>query len=83
MGDQKIMLAIDPDALAELNRKIDALTDAVQSVRMSPAPEWVTATEYAKQVGVTRRTVTNWIARGEIESSRRGATLLVRANPAS
>lgn len=77
----KIMIAIDPGALDALNHKLDALISEIRSVRMTPKPEWVTATEYAQQLGVTRRTVTNWIARGEIQSSRRGATLLVQANP--
>lgn len=77
----KMMIAIDPDALEALHNKLDALTAEIRAVRMSPSPEWVTANEYAKQMGVTRRTVTNWISRGEIQSSRRGATLMVRVSP--
>lgn len=81
MGEMpKIMVAIDPDALAELKAEISALRSEIRSVRMAPAPEWVPASEYAKMAGVTRRTVMNWISGGQIESSRHGATVMVRAS---
>lgn len=82
MGEQpKFMVAVDPDALAALQAEIAALRREVRAVRMVPKPEWVTAAEYAKQLGVTRRTVMNRIAAGSIQSSRQGNTVLVRANP--
>ncbi|MTH36441.1 hypothetical protein GL279_17775 [Paracoccus limosus] len=75
----KMLVAIDPDALAELKAEISALRSEIRSVRMTPAPEWVPAGEYAKLAGVTRRTVMNWISAGQIESNRHGATVMVRA----
>jgi len=78
---ERILIAVDPDALAEIKAELVALRNEIRAVRMSPMPEWVTAHEYAEQVGVTRRTVMNWIAAGQIESSRHGATVLVRSRP--
>lgn len=81
MGEMpKMMVAVDPDALAGLHAKLDALNARLDAIRMAPAPEWVSASEYAKSAGVTRRTVMNWINAGQIESSRHGATVMVRAN---
>lgn len=81
MGEMpKIMVAVDPDALEALHAKLDALTARLDAIRMTPAPEWVPASEYAKHAGVTRRTVMNWVAAGRIESSRHGATVMVRAS---
>nr|WP_138918326.1 helix-turn-helix domain-containing protein [Paracoccus sp. TRP] len=77
----KIMVAVDSDALAEIHAKLDALSAKIDAVRVAPVPEWMPAGEYAKLAGVTRRTVMNWIAAGRIESSRHGATVMVRANP--
>lgn len=74
----KTMIAVDPDALAELHAKMDALNAKLDAVRMTPEPEWLPAADYAKQAGVTRRTVMNWIAAGRIESSRHGRTVMVR-----
>lgn len=81
MGEMpKIMVAVDPDALSAVQAELAALRAEIRAVRMMPAPEWMPAGEYAKQAGVTRRTVMNWIAAGRIESSRHGATVMVRAS---
>lgn len=79
----KTLIAIDPDAFAALTAEIAAQRAEIRFVRMSPAPEWVTAAEYATMVSVTRRTVLNRVARGEIETRRQGRTLLVRVNPSA
>lgn len=80
MNQPKFMVAVDPDALTQILSRLTELEGAIRAVKMTPAPEWVTATDYAKQTGVTRRTVMNWIAAGEIETSRHGRTVMVRAN---
>lgn len=79
----KVFIEVNSDVLDSINAKMASIEARLDAVRMLPVPEWITATEYAKQIGVTRRTVTNWIAKGEIESSRRGKTLLIRPNPAA
>lgn len=76
---ERMLIAVDPDALAEIKAEIAVLRREIQSVHLSPRPEWVPASEYAKTAGGTRRTVMNWIAAGQIESSRHGATVMVRA----
>lgn len=84
MGDQtKFMVAVDPDALASLQAEIAALRAEIKAVQMIPKPDWVDSAEYAKQIGVTRRTVMNWIASGQIDSRRRGSKVFVRSNPAT
>ena len=83
MGEPKIMVAIDPDALEALRQELAALRSEIRGVRMSAAPEWMDAAAYAKERGVTRRTVMNWIARGEIDSRRAGSKTEVRINPSA
>ncbi|WP_313348904.1 hypothetical protein [Paracoccus sp. (in: a-proteobacteria)] len=78
---EKILIAVDPDALAGLCSKIDSLLTEIRNIRMSPMPEWITAHEYAESVGRTTRTVSNWVKTGKIESKRHGRTLLIRAYP--
>lgn len=77
------LVAVDPEALQKLTEEVAALRAAIRSVHMSPAPEWVPVNDYAKTAGVTRRTVMNWIERGQIDSRRHGAKVMVRANPAA
>lgn len=74
----KRLVAIDLDALADLKAEIPELCSEIRAIRLAPAPEWVPAGEYAKMAGVTRRTAMNWINAGRIESSRHGATVMVR-----
>lgn len=81
MGEPRIMVAVDPDALNALREELAALRNEIRSVRMEPRAEWLAASEYAKSRGVTRRTVLNWVSRGEVDSRREGSKLFVRANP--
>lgn len=81
MGEMpKMMVAVDPDALASLNARLDALTAEIRAVRMSPMPEWVTAHEYAERIGRTTKTVSNLVKAGKLESKRQGRTLLIRVS---
>ena len=75
MTAHKTLIAVDPDALTALAAEVAALRAEIRAVRMTPAPQWVTADEYAKMMGVTRRTVANRIAAGQVESSRLGRTV--------
>lgn len=81
MGEPRIMVAVDPDALNALREELAALRNEIRGVRMEAKPEWLPAADYAKSRGVTRRTVLNWVAKGEVESRREGSKLFVRFNP--
>ncbi len=84
MGDlPKYMVAVDPEALASLQAEIAALREEIKAVKMIPKPDWVDSAEYAKQIGVTRRTIMNWISNGQIDSRRQGSKVFVRSNPAA
>lgn len=76
----RLMVAVDPSALDELRQELAALRDEIKSVRIVAAPEWLDAGEYARQRGVSRRTVMNWIARGQVESRRTGSKTEVRVS---
>lgn len=82
MGEPRIMVAVDPDALNALREELAALRNEIRSVRIEAKPEWMDAGAYAKQRGISRRTVMNWIARGEIDSRRIGSKTEVRATGA-
>ena len=83
MGEPRIMVAVDPDALNALREELVALRNEIRSVRMEAKPEWIDAADYAKERGVTRRTVFNWVTRGEVESRREGKKLFVRVSPSA
>jgi len=83
MGEQKqipaqLMVAIDPHALEALRSEMAALRAEGRAARITSLPEWIDAGEYARQLGVTRRTVMNRIAAGEIDSRRVGSKTQVR-----
>ena len=81
MGEPRIMVAVDPDALNAILTKLEALEQHIRAANITPVPDWMDAGAYAKQRGVSRRTVMNWIARGEIESRRTGSKTEVRISP--
>lgn len=78
MGEPRIMVAVDPDALDAIMAKLDALDQHIRAAQIASAPEWVDAGAYARRRGVSRRTVMNWIAKGEVESRRTGSKTEVR-----
>ncbi len=78
---EKILITVDPDALPGLCSKIDSPLAEIRNIRRSPMRELIAAHEYAKSVGRTTRTVSNWVKTGKIESKRHGRTLLIRAYP--
>lgn len=74
----RTLIAIDPTELQALRDELAALRRAIESVSMSPRPQWVTVAEYAKMRGKTPKTVRNWINAGQIETKREGSVTLVR-----
>lgn len=79
----RIMIAVDPDKLEDLARRMEALENAIRSVTMQPRPEWLSLSDYATDVGVTPRTVRNWIEAGKVETRREGEALFIRVNRAA
>lgn len=77
----RLMIEVDAVELVELRDEIRALREELRSVRITPLPEWIPAKEYAERVGVTPRTVRNWIKSGQIETYRHGSKVMVRAKP--
>lgn len=79
MGEPRIMIAVDQAELAALRAEMAALRRAVEGVRMTPLPEWVTVPEYAARMGRSTKTVRNWIREGRLDSKREAGILVVRS----
>lgn len=73
------LIAIDPTALDALRDELARLHKRLDQVEMQPRPEWITAEQFAKQVGKSLRTVKRWTDEGKIETKRVGAVLMVRS----
>lgn len=73
------MIAADPERLAAMEAKMDAILRKLEAVQMTPAPAWLTLPEYARRVGRTEKTVRNWIRAGRIETRREGTAIMVKA----
>lgn len=71
------------DDFAAIMRELHDIKQQLRMVQMKPRPEWVTAKEYAELVGVTTRTIRNWIANGELETYQHGKVTMVRASQAA
>lgn len=77
-----MMIAVDAAEITALRDEIRALREEIRAVRITPLPEWIPVPEYAAKVGVTTRTVRNWIISGQLETYRHGSKVMVRAIPA-
>ena len=81
--NERILIAVGSDELAAIQAELVAIRAELRKVKMVSQPDWITASEYAERVGVTTRTIHNWIARGEVESRRHGKTVMIRVNLAT
>lgn len=79
----RIMIAVDPDKLDAILSRLETLETVIRSVKITPPPEWMTVTEYADSVGVTTRTVRNWVDAGKVDTRREGEVLFIRVSRAA
>jgi P2-related tail formation protein len=80
MTDQpRTLIAVDAGELDSLKAEVRALRQVIESISMQARPEWMNIKDYAAHIGRTERTVRNMIARGQIETKRRGNVVMIRA----
>lgn len=79
-GEERVMGHMND--FAAIMRELADIKQQLRMVQMQPRPEWVTVAEYAKMVGVTPRTVRNWIASGQLETYQHGSKTMVRSSQA-
>ncbi|MBK4215696.1 hypothetical protein JJJ17_07150 [Paracoccus caeni] len=79
MSQPLMLIAVEAEKLDRLLAEVSELRAEIRAVRLSPRPEWVTAHEYAEQIGRTTKTVSNLVKAGKLESKRQGRTLLIRS----
>lgn len=77
---EQTLIAIDPDMLDNIIRRLERIDARFDGVHMVKAQEWFTIKEYAEKVGKTPRTVRNWIDRGPVDTKMEGTVTLVRFN---
>jgi hypothetical protein len=72
------LIAIDADALKDMQAQLQELKSIVLAARFQPEPKWLPVREYANHVGKSESTVNRWIANGEVEAKTVGKTRMVR-----
>lgn len=70
------LFAIDEGAFEAMIERMDRIERRLEALK--PESEWVSIPEYAREKGVTARTVRNWIAQGRLEARGSGMTREVR-----
>ena len=72
------MIVIDRSELRHLIDEVAQLKAAIQSVQITPRPEWVTVAEAARIHERSEKTITRWIEAGEIVVKYVGKKRMVR-----
>ena len=78
MTRPQMMIAIDETVLTGIQQELAALRALLERVEMTPKPNWLPVTAYAKQVGKSEKTIRNWVRDGRVESRRDGTVLMIR-----
>lgn len=76
----RMMIAVDSERLDRIEAAIADLRNAVIQPRVERLPEWMPLNDYADHMGVSARTVRNWMDKGKIETSRSGSKVMVRVS---
>jgi hypothetical protein len=77
------LIAVDPNALADISNELARLHRRLDQVKMTQNPEWVTVNEYAALKKINRRTVIRKIEAGKVETQYIDGDRMVRVNLAA
>lgn len=62
------LIAIDENALHQVNKRLSAIEQLLETVAMKPRASKVTVAEYAQMHDVSEGTVRRWIKAGKIKT---------------
>ena len=75
---EKILIAVDADALARVEAKLDSLLQMLERSKITPTPDWVSISEAARINEVSATTIRRWIDLGQIEARGAGKARRVK-----